>query len=58
MRVKHLIREDFLSEALEIIFSYADDVLKSISYINACQYAHPFPPHHHHIIRVGSAIRT
>ena len=38
LRVKHVIRDDFLSEALEIIYSYVDDVLKSISVIQGSKY--------------------
>lgn len=30
LRVKHTIRDDFLAEALEMIFSYSDDLEKSI----------------------------
>lgn len=31
LRVKHVIRDDYLSEALEIIMSYCDDLHKSIN---------------------------
>ena len=46
LRVKHVIRDDFLSEALEIIYSYVDDVLKSISVIQGSKYTQQ----HHHLL--------
>lgn len=41
LRVKHVIRDDFLSEALEIIYSYVDDVLKSINVIQGSKECEP-----------------